>query len=68
MAMHYDTRRSNTTHQVYEAIGAVLSIKNLSDNSLVDLCIRAGCDYIINAVVTITAITRSVELDINYLG
>ena len=67
-AFHYDTRRSNTTHQYYEAIGAVLSIKDLSDNSLVDLCVRAGCDYVINAIATITPITRSIELDINYFG
>ena len=66
--MHYDTRRSNSTHQVYEAVGAIISIKDLSDNSLVDLCVRAGCDYVVNAVATITSLTRSLELDILYFG
>ena len=68
MAMHYDNRRSNSTHQVYESIGAVLSIKDLSDNSLVDLCIKAGCDYVITAVATITSLTRSLDVNINYFG
>ena len=68
MNMHYDTRRSNTTHQVYEAVGGIISIKDLSDNSLVDLCVKAGCNYVVNAVATITTLTRSLELDILYLG
>ena len=66
--MHHDTRRSNNTHQIYEAVGAVLSIKDLSDNSLVNLCIQAGCNYVINSIATISTLTRSLELDFIYLG
>ena len=66
--MRHDTRRSNSTHQVYEAIGAVLSIKDYEDNTLVDLCSKSGCDYIVNAVANITANKRTLELDIFYAG
>lgn len=68
MAMHHDTRRSNSTHEVYEAVGSVLSVKDYSDATLIDLCIRNGCNYIFNAVATINSLTRSLELDILYIG
>lgn len=38
--MRFDSRRSNDTTKVYEAIGSVLSIKNYNDEPLVDLCSR----------------------------
>lgn len=66
--MRHDTRRSNSTNQIYEAVGAVLSIKNYEDNTAVDLCSRAGCDYLINAVANISSSKRTLELDILYAG
>lgn len=66
--MRHDTRRSNSTHQIYEAVGAVLSIKNYEDNTAVELCSRAGCDYVINAVVNISSSKRTLELDVLYAG
>jgi hypothetical protein len=68
MAMLHDTRRSNSTHQVYEAVGAILSIKNYEDNTFVDLCLRGGCEYVVNAIATIEETYRNLELDILYLG
>lgn len=38
--MRFDSRRSNETTKVYEAVGSVLSIKNYNDEPLVDLCYR----------------------------
>jgi len=66
--LYYDTRRSNTTHQVYEAVGAILSIKDYNDDILVDTCYREGCEYIVTAIASITPTTRTLELDVNYLG
>lgn len=53
--MRYDTRRSNSTTKVYEAVGTVLSIKDYNDDSLVDLCIREGCEYVITFVARVSA-------------
>ena len=68
MAMYHDTRRSNSTVQVYEAVGAILSIKDYNDETSVDLCSKGGCDYIFNAIARISASSRTLELDIAYLG
>lgn len=66
--MRRDSRRSNATQQVYEAVGSILSIKDFNDNSLVDSCYREGCDYVVAAIATITSSSRILELDVNYLG
>jgi hypothetical protein len=66
--MRYDSRRSNSSHQVYESLGAILAIKDYNDNSLVDICYREGCDYIFAAVASISSTSRTLELDINYIG
>ncbi len=52
--LRYDSRRSNSTHKVYDAAGAILSIKNNNDNTLIDLCIRENCDYIFVVLFNIT--------------
>jgi hypothetical protein len=57
--LRYDSRRSNSTHKVYEAVGAVLSIKDYNDDTLVDLCSREGCEYILNEIATISSSTRT---------
>lgn len=66
--LRYDSRRSNTTHKVYEAAGAILSISDYNDNSLVDICYREGCNYIVTMIATISSSSRILELDITYLG
>ena len=68
MAMHLDSRRSNETHQIYESIGTILSIKDYSDNSFVELCFQVGCDYVINAIANIAASTRTLEIIVLYVG
>ncbi len=64
----YDTRRSNSTTKLYEAFGAILSIKDYNDDILVDTCYREGCEYAVGAIISISAAARTLELNINYLG
>jgi alpha-glucosidase (family GH31 glycosyl hydrolase) len=55
----FDTRRSNSTHKVYEATGSMLSIKDYNNDALVDECSRQGCDYVIAFVVSISNTART---------
>ena len=64
----HDTRRSNISHQVYESIGSILSIKDYNDNTLVEICSREGCEYIFTMVATITSTSRILQLNVAYLG
>lgn len=57
--MRYDTRRSNATTKIYEAIGGALSVKDLNDEPLVDRCLKEGCEYVINLLARITNTERS---------
>lgn len=66
--MRYDTRRSNSTTKVFEAVGAVLSIKDYNDDVIIDLCEREGCEYIINMIARLTGSDRTLEIDFTYLG
>lgn len=49
-ALHLDTRRSNTTHKVYESVGSQISIGDYNDETKVQLCLAEGCDYIFTVV------------------
>lgn len=66
--MRYDTRRSNSTTKVFEAVGAVLSIKDYNDDAVIDRCEREGCEYIITMIARLAGADRTLELDFNYLG
>lgn len=57
--MRYDTRRSNSTTKVFEAVGAVLSIKDYNDDAIIDRCEREGCEYIINMIARLTGADRT---------
>lgn len=66
--MRYDTRRSNATTKIYEAVGGALSVKDLNDEPLVDRCLKEGCEYVINLLARITNTERTLELDFGYAG
>lgn len=57
--MFYDTRRSNATTKVYEAIGGMLSIKDYNDDNLVELCVREGCQYDFQMIARISSTSRT---------
>ena len=66
--MKYDTRRSNATTKIYESAGAMLSIRDYNDNSLVDLCLSERCEYVFTMLANITSTTRTLEVNFNYFG
>jgi len=66
--MRYDTRRSNTTTKIYESVGTILSIKDYNDDSLVELCFREGCNYVVTGIASISSTSRTLEIDVNYFG
>ena len=66
--MRYDTRRSNSITKVFEAVGAVLSIKDYHDDAIIDRCEWEGCEYTINMVARVAGADRTLELDFTYLG
>lgn len=39
----YDSRRSNGTHKVFEAVGNILSLKDYNDDSKLNLCLSENC-------------------------
>jgi hypothetical protein len=57
--MKFDTRRSDSTTKVYESIGGILSIKDYNDDSLVELCYREGCNYIVTGIARISSEFRT---------
>ena len=57
--MRFDTRRSNSTTKVYESVGEILSIRDYNDDSLVELCYREGCNYIITGIARISSESRT---------
>ena len=66
--LRYDTRRSDANTKYYEALGGVLSVKDLNDEPLVDRCLNEGCEYAINLVARLTNTERTLELDFVYTG
>lgn len=44
-AFQYNKIRSNSTYKLYEANGGVLSLKNLTNETALQQCIRQACDY-----------------------
>ena len=66
--LRFDSRRSNATHKGYVSVGAILSIKDYHNDTLVDLCTREGCEYVFTFVASISSILRTLQIDIAYLG
>ena len=66
--MKYDTRRSNATTKIYESAGAMLSIRDYNDNSLVDLCLNERCEYVFTMLANLTSTTRNLQINFNYFG
>jgi hypothetical protein len=59
--MKYDTRRSNATTKIYESAGAMLSIRDYNDNSLVDLCLNERCEYVFTMLANLTSTSRNFQ-------
>ena len=65
---HFDSSRSNDTHQVYEALGSHISIYDYNDQTKVDLCLAEGCEYTFNLVLEVSQGSRTLAIDVSYAG
>lgn len=67
---HLDTRRSNTTHRIYESTGVHISLDDYNNDKKIDSCIAHGCDYVFTTVLTTAIQTDSkvLTLSVNYAG
>lgn len=67
MGLDFNEYVSNSTHDIYEAEGLILALKDYNNDTHVELCYRESCDYLFNAIVYVSAHSH-LELDIVYLG
>lgn len=65
---HFDQRRSDENHKVYEAQGSHISIFDYNDNTRVSLCLSEGCEYTFNLVLETTSSTRTLAVTVGYAG
>lgn len=65
---HYDAQRSNTTHKLYSANGQHISLSDYNIDSKIDQCLQQGCNYVFNLLLTQTASTRTLSVNVTYAG
>lgn len=66
--LRFDSKRSNSTAKLYEAVGTILSIADFNDDRKVDTCTVDGCEYKISVWLAVSSTESSVELDVSYVG
>ena len=68
IGFHFDSRKFDQAHKIYQAQGRHIFILDCNDEKKVSLCIAGSCEYTFNLVLESTINTRTLTIVSSYAG